>query len=250
MSEEKKQLSRAPDTVRNSLLRHGYSIGKILGTGAYATVRVATTLDCNQKEVAVKLVNKSSAPQDVLHKFLPREIDILKKIHHPNVVKLLDVIQTENFVCLVMEYAQGGDLLDFINARRNLSNHLARKLFLDLILGVEACHSMQIVHRDLKCENLLIDSQQKLIISDFGFARQHEGQRFETYCGSYAYAAPEVILGEPYIGTGAYIWSMGVILYAMVVGRLPFKDSDVKLYCLTLHHVLHSLHVSKNRAEI
>ena len=85
---------------------------------------------------------------------------------------------------------------------------------------------MKIVHRDLKCENLLLDSQQRLKISDFRFARQQEGKKLETYCGSRAYAPPEIITGEPYQGEMADIWSMGVILYAMVAGRLPFKDSD------------------------
>ena len=101
-------------------------------------------------------------------------------------------------------------------------------MFRDLIEGISNCHRWGIVHRDLKCENLLIDKDNHLKIADFGFARTYEGRELETYCGSFAYAAPEIILGQPYNGVMTDIWSMGVILYAMVCGRLPFRDTNVK----------------------
>lgn len=202
-------------------------MGRTLGSGAYAKVKIANALKLN-KQVAVKIIDKKAAPKDVITKFLPREIHALKTVDHDNVVKLIDVINTESQVFLVMELAELGDLLDYINSRRYLSESMARNLFSDLVNAIGKCHSLGIVHRDLKCENLLLDSQMRLKISDFGFARTHVGQNLETYCGSYAYAAPEVILGNPYDGEKADVWSMGVVLYAMVVGRLPFKDTDVK----------------------
>ena len=207
------------------LYRHGYILGRTLGSGSYAKVKSARSVKLN-KEVAIKIFSKRSAPTDFLEKFLPREIEAMRKVEHKNCVKLHDVIYTDDYTFMIMELAEGGDLLDFINSRKYLSEKTARILFSDLVSGISQCHLMKIVHRDLKCENLLLDSQQRLKISDFGFARPHEGKKLETYCGSRAYAPPEIIMGEPYNGEMADIWSMGVILYAMVAGRLPFKDSD------------------------
>ena len=217
----------SPNSAKYGLHRRGYILGRTLGSGAYAKVKSAHAVKLSKK-VAVKIINKKTAPKDMLSKFLPREVETLKAVEHENVIKLHEVIETDDLAYLVLELAESGDLLDFINSRKYLSEQTARNLFKDLVSGMSKCHSMNIVHRDLKCENLLLDSQFRLKISDFGFARRHEGKLLETYCGSYAYAAPEVIMGDPYIGEAADIWSMGVILYAMVVGRLPFKDSDVK----------------------
>lgn len=209
---------------------HGYILGKSLGSGAYAKVKAATRLKDpgRGKECAIKIIDKTTAPPDVITKFIPREIDVLKSLDHKYIIKLLDVIDTPRTMYLIMELAESGDLLDFINVKRYLSERIARTLFKDLVEGMEHCHSKNIVHRDLKCENLLLDSKYRLKISDFGFARRTQGNNLETYCGSYAYAAPEVILGTPYIGEAADIWSMGIVLYAMMAGKLPFKDSDVR----------------------
>ena len=216
------------ENAKYGLYQHGYILGQTLGSGSYGKVKCARSLKLKM-EVAVKMVSKKSAPKDILTKFLPREIEALRKVEHKNTVKLYEVIHTNDYICLVMELAENGDLLDFINSRKYLSEKTARALFTDLVDGISKCHEMNVVHRDLKCENLLLDSQHRLLISDFGFARTLEGkQLLETSCGSYAYAAPEVIMGDSYKGESADIWSMGVILYAMVTGRLPFKDSDVK----------------------
>ena len=209
------------------LRHHGYALGKTLGSGSYGKVKAAHCLKTN-KSVAVKMISKKSAPKDYLDRFLSREVDVLRTVEHENVVKLHDVFETNDYTCLVMDMAENGDLLDYINSRRYLSEHMARMFFTDLVNGMEECHKLGVVHRDLKCENLLLDSQLRIKIADFGFARKQTGQNLETYCGSFAYAAPEVILGDPYHGAKADIWSMGVILYAMVVGRLPFRDTDVK----------------------
>lgn len=218
------------------LHQYGYILGRTLGTGAYAKVKKAIDLNNHGRRVAIKIVNKKKAPRDVVTKFLPREIRTLQMIVHDNVIKCFDVIDTDDALYIVMEIADGGDLLDYINKRTRLTESVARLLFHDLLCGVEKCHTMSIVHRDLKCENLLLSGKMILKISDFGFARELDGKNLETYCGSYAYAAPEVILGQPYVGEPADIWSMGVILYAMVVGRLPFKDNDVKTLLSEISH--------------
>ncbi len=230
-----KRTSSTPNALYG-LHQHGYILGRTLGTGAYAKVKKAIDLNNHGRRVAIKIVNKKKAPRDVVHKFLPREVKTLRMIVHDNVIKCYDVIDTNDALYIVMEIADGGDVLDYINKRTRLTESVARLLFHDLLSGIEHCHTMSIVHRDLKCENLLLSSQMILKISDFGFAREVDGKNLETYCGSYAYAAPEVILGQPYIGEPADIWSMGVILYAMVVGRLPFKDNDVKTLLSEISH--------------
>lgn len=212
-----------------ALHRRGYILdgGNTLGSGAYAKVKVGTALKMNQ-QVAIKIVNKLSTPKEVVERFLPREIETMKAVDNEHIVKLFEVIETPETIFFVMELADRGDLLDFINERKYLSERLARGFFSDLVKGIDHCHTRGVVHRDLKCENLLLDSHMRLKISDFGFARKFNGN-LRTFCGSFAYAAPEVILGNPYNGPLADIWSMGVILYAMVTGRLPFKDTSTSV---------------------
>ena len=216
----------------NSLMvlhRRGYVLdgGTTLGTGAYAKVKVGTSLKMNI-QVAIKIVNKLATPKEVVERFLPREIETMKAVSNEHVIKLYEVIETPETIFFIMELADKGDLLDFINERKYLSERLARGFFSDLVQGIDHCHTRGVVHRDLKCENLLLDSHMRLKITDFGFARKFDGN-LKTFCGSFAYAAPEVILGNPYNGPLADIWSMGVILYAMVTGRLPFKDTSTSV---------------------
>lgn len=212
-----------------ALHRRGYILdgGNTLGSGAYAKVKVGTALKMNM-QVAIKIVNKLSTPKEVVERFLPREIETMKAVDNEHIVRLYEVIETPETIFFIMELADRGDLLDFINERKYLSERLARGFFSDLVKGIDHCHTRGVVHRDLKCENLLLDSHMRLKISDFGFARKYNSN-LKTFCGSFAYAAPEVILGNPYNGPLADIWSMGVILYAMVTGRLPFKDTSTSV---------------------
>ncbi|KAF9508795.1 hypothetical protein BS47DRAFT_1350040 [Hydnum rufescens UP504] len=137
-----------------------------------------------------------------------REIEVLRTIKHPNIVRLYDVIETDKYIGIVLEYASGGELFDHILAHRFLKEKDASKLFAQLISGI--------VHRDLKLENLLLDRNRNVIITDFGFANR---------CGSPCYAAPELVISEGlYVGSAVDIWSCGVILYAMLAGYLPFDD--------------------------
>ena len=215
--------------ITQLLYRHGYVVEKTIGSGAYAKVKLAHCARNSTKKVAIKVVDKKKAPGDVIKRFLPRELEAMRTLRHqPRIIQLVDVLTTEGEICIVMELAEKGDLLDYINAHQRLSETCAKRMFRDLIEGISNCHRWGIVHRDLKCENLLIDKDNHLKIADFGFARTYEGRELETYCGSFAYAAPEIILGQPYNGVMTDIWSMGVILYAMVCGRLPFRDTNVK----------------------
>ena len=147
---------------------------------------------------------------------------------HPNIVRLYDVIETDKYIGIILEYASGGELFDHILAHRYLKEKDACKLFAQLISGVWYIHQKKIVHRDLKLENLLLDRHRNVIITDFGFANRFEHRQddlMQTSCGSPCYAAPELVISEGlYVGSAVDIWSCGVILYAMLAGYLPFDD--------------------------
>ena len=149
-------------------------------------------------------------------------------LKHPNIVRLYDVIETDKYIGIILEYASGGELFDHILAHRYLRERDAAKLFSQLISGVWYIHQKKIVHRDLKLENLLLDKNRNVIITDFGFANRFEHRAddlMQTSCGSPCYAAPELVISEGlYVGSAVDIWSCGVILYAMLAGYLPFDD--------------------------
>ncbi|XP_025832159.1 testis-specific serine/threonine-protein kinase 3-like isoform X2 [Agrilus planipennis] len=213
---------------------HGYYLGKTIGSGSYATVRVAHS-ERHEGNVAVKIVSKFTAPADYLKKFLPREIEVVKGLKHPNLIRFLQAIETTHRVYIVMEYAENGSLLDIIRRDSHIDEIRSRKWFRQLVEAVEYCHERGVVHRDIKCENLLMDNDYNIKLSDFGFARGHLRQKnnqvqlSETFCGSYAYASPEILKGVPYNPQMSDVWSMGVVLYAMVFGRLPFDDTNYNL---------------------
>nr|XP_031837288.1 testis-specific serine/threonine-protein kinase 4-like [Nomia melanderi] len=210
---------------------HGYCLGKTIGAGSYATVKVANS-DRHACQVAVKIISKFQAPGEYLRKFLPREIEVVKGLKHPNLIRFLQAIETTHRVYIIMEYAKNGSLLDTIKRDTYIDELRSRRWFRQLLEAIDYCHGRGIVHRDVKCENLLMDSNFNIKLSDFGFAR---GQMIskngitplsETFCGSYAYASPEILKGIPYLPQLSDIWSMGVVLYAMVYGRLPFDDTN------------------------
>ncbi|XP_070576328.1 testis-specific serine/threonine-protein kinase 4-like [Ptychodera flava] len=209
-------------------------MGETLGHGSYATVKWAVSAK-HKCKVAIKIVSKRKAPEDYLAKFLPREIEVIKHLKHPNLICFLQSIETTSRMYLIMEMAENGDLLDYIKAHGAIPETQAGIWFHQLVDGIEYCHSQGVVHRDLKCENLLLNKHNNLKITDFGFARGNmkprEGRIIlsETYCGSYAYAPPEILRGIPYDPHVSDIWSMGVILFTMIFGRLPFDDTNHKV---------------------
>lgn len=183
------------------LERYGYQLGDILGKGSYAVVRKAYSRR-HKKYVAVKIVCKKKAPEDFLSKFLPREIKVLKRLRHPHVISLIEVIETNTRMYIITDLAESGDLLEYIRKYGAVPEATAKQLFKQLLIGINYVHSEDVVHRDLKCENLLLDKENNIIISDFGFARDNltsaTGKRklCHTYCGSYAYAPPEILKGR------------------------------------------------------
>ena len=213
----------------------GIIVGKTLGSGSYATVKSA--YDINRKhKVAVKIINKKKAFEEYLTKFLPREIEAMRGIgNHANVVAFYQIIETTSRYFFMMELADGGDLLEAIRTKKMIEEGQAGIWFTHLYDGLYHLHTKGFVHRDIKCENLLLDKENNLKITDFGFAKKivksKSGQlaTSETYCGSYAYAAPEILKGQPYDAGLAEVWSTGVVLYTMV-------SSDKQQYVITPMH--------------
>ncbi|XP_066465983.1 testis-specific serine/threonine-protein kinase 1-like [Tiliqua scincoides] len=216
------------------LKKRGYVMGINLGEGSYAKVKSAYSdrLKCN---VAVKIIDKKKAPKDFLERFLPREIEMLARVKHYAIIKTYEIFETsDGKVYIVTELGVQGDLLEFIKKRGALPEDVARKMFFQLASAIKYCHELDIVHRDLKCENLLLDKDFNIKLTDFGFAkrleRDDEGRVVfsKTFCGSAAYAAPEVLQGIPYQPKVYDIWSLGVVLFIMVCGSMPYDDSNIK----------------------
>lgn len=169
-----------------------------------------TPLCSSTLKLALKVVNKKAASRDYLTKFLPREIDILQKISHPYIIQCHSIVETEKQAFFLMDLAQNGDLLDYINSRRRLPEHESRFLFGQIAEGIDYLHSNNICHRDLKCENILLAKNMTVRIADFGFACDLSASPTKTPCGSYSYAAPELFSRptEHYDGKKADVWSM------------------------------------------
>ncbi|XP_071974175.1 serine/threonine-protein kinase BRSK2 isoform X5 [Engystomops pustulosus] len=204
-----------------------YRLEKTLGKGQTGLVKLGVHCVTCQK-VAIKIVNREKLSESVLMK-VEREIAILKLIEHPHVLKLHDVYENKKYLYLVLEHVSGGELFDYLVKKGRLTPKEARKFFRQIISALDFCHSHSICHRDLKPENLLLDEKNNIRIADFGMASLQVGDSLlETSCGSPHYACPEVIRGEKYDGRKADIWSCGVILFALLVGALPFDDDNLR----------------------
>ncbi|XP_004628092.1 testis-specific serine/threonine-protein kinase 2 isoform X2 [Octodon degus] len=216
------------------LKKKGYIAGINLGKGSYAKVKSAYS-ERLKFNVAVKIIDRKKTPTDFVERFLPREMDILATVNHRSIIKTYEIFETsDGRIYIVMELGVQGDLLEFIKCRGALHEDVARKMFRQLSSAVKYCHDLDIVHRDLKCENLLLDKDFNIKLSDFGFSKRclRDGcgriVLSKTFCGSAAYAAPEVLQGIPYQPKVYDIWSLGVILYIMVCGCMPYDDSNIK----------------------
>ncbi|EEP82249.1 hypothetical protein UREG_07114 [Uncinocarpus reesii 1704] len=236
-----------------------YILGQTLGEGEFGKVRLGWKRD-GSVQVAIKLIRRETLGNNPSR--LPkihREIAILRELSHPNIVRLHEMVETDRHIGIILEYASGGELFDYILNQRYLKDHAARRLFAQLVSGVGYLHKKGIVHRDLKLENLLLDQNRNIIITDFGFANtfnpadelseeieynlmnrefvkrmrldrpdakgMRRGDLMQTSCGSPCYAAPELVVSDSlYTGRKVDVWSCGVILYAMLAGYLPFDD--------------------------
>ncbi|KAJ3193837.1 MAP microtubule affinity-regulating kinase 1 [Irineochytrium annulatum] len=203
-----------------------YDLDKAIGEGNFAKVKLATHCLTGEK-VAVKIIDKEKLDKVTARKLF-REVRIMKLLNHPHIVRLYEVIDTPKELYLIMEYAAGGEIFDYLVAHGRMKEKDARRHFRQIISAMEYCHNLHIIHRDLKAENLLLDASMNVKIADFGFSNQFSpGQRLNTWCGSPPYAAPELFQGKEYTGPEVDIWSLGVVLYVLVCGSLPFDGSSL-----------------------
>ncbi|XP_023807247.1 MAP/microtubule affinity-regulating kinase 3 isoform X15 [Oryzias latipes] len=204
-----------------------YRLLKTIGKGNFAKVKLARHI-LTGREVAIKIIDKTQLNPNSLQKLF-REVRIMKILNHPNIVKLFEVIETDRTLYLVMEYASGGEVFDYLVAHGRMKEKEARAKFRQIVSAVQYCHQKHIVHRDLKAENLLLDADMNIKIADFGFSNEFTlGNKLDTFCGSPPYAAPELFQGKKYDGPEVDVWSLGVILYTLVSGSLPFDGQNLK----------------------
>ncbi|KAJ7040690.1 Pkinase-domain-containing protein [Mycena alexandri] len=200
-----------------------YTLGKVIGEGAYGKVRMGTHR-LTSVRVAIKQIPKAMSAS------LTREIHHHRQLHHPHVTQMYEVIATESSIWIVTELCCGGELFDYLVEKGRLSEDETKVIFGQLCLAVGYLHDKGIVHRDLKLENVLLDERCRVKLGDFGFTREFErGALMETFCGTTGYASPEMLQGRKYLGPEVDIWSLGIILYCLLTGTLPFDDDDENL---------------------
>ena len=215
-------------------------MGKTIGEGTFGKVKRGTHILTGER-VAVKVLEKDRIVEVADVERVSREIQILKRVRHKNIIHLYEVIDTPRQIYLMMEFLDGGELFDYIVAHQRVKEPEAADFFCQIVRGVDYLHSVHVIHRDLKPENLLMVrtpvGRWQIKVVDFGLSNTNEGNRLlKTACGSPCYAAPEMIAGHRYEGALVDLWSLGVVLFAMVCGYLPFEDPDTsKLYDKILH---------------
>lgn len=218
--------------------KHGFSFGNKIGCGAFATVNTAMYSKSTEQDkrrrvkLACKIIDQSQTSSDYLTKFLPRELEILTKIDHPNLIQVHSIFQRKQKIYIFMQNAECGDLFRFIRDNGVVKQTWTKYWFYQLASAIQYLHSINIAHRDLKCENILLSRHMNVKVSDFGFAKICKPRRMDmielsrTFCGSIAYAAPEILMNQPYDPKRSDVWSMGVILFIMMFGSMPFDDSS------------------------
>ncbi|KAJ0681296.1 putative protein kinase CAMK-CAMKL-CHK1 family [Helianthus annuus] len=218
-----------PATEKNLLGK--YELGQLLGYGAFAKVYYGWDIESKQS-FAIKAINKQRIMKGGLTGHVKREISAMRRLHHPNIVRLQEVLASQKKIYFVLEFAKGGELFSKVSKSR-FSEDLSRRYFQQLISAIGYCHSRGVYHRDLKPENLLLDENWNLKVTDFGLSAvtcddqvQSDGL-LHTMCGTPAYVAPEILAKKGYDGAKVDIWSCGIILYVLNAGFLPFNDPNL-----------------------
>ncbi|KXN69052.1 kinase-like protein, partial [Conidiobolus coronatus NRRL 28638] len=209
-----------------------FQIGKTLGEGSYGKVKLIVNVATHEK-LAVKIIKRFVPPDEKgrngrggkpFEQRILREANLTRFLNHDNIVPLRDCRITKTHFYLFYEYVPGCQLTDKIG-RNGLDKEQARKYFDQIVEGIGYCHSNFVVHRDIKVENIMIDTHDRVRIIDFGLANFFDQKtNLNTFCGSLQYSAPEIMRGDPYVGPEVDIWSLGVVLFAMLTGTLPFED--------------------------
>ncbi|XP_077132501.1 NUAK family SNF1-like kinase 1 [Ranitomeya variabilis] len=210
-------------------IKHRFQLLETLGRGTYGKVKRGLDKSTGMM-VAVKSIQKDKITDELDRVHLQREIEITALLKHEHIIQVFEVFESPDKIIIVMEYASSGELYDFINNKHQLPESDARRFFRQIVSAVHYCHKNGIVHRDIKLENILLDENLNVKLADFGLSNlYHKNQVLETYCGSPLYASPEIVKGLPYRGPEVDCWALGVLLYALIYGSMPFDDSNYKI---------------------
>ncbi|KAJ5067246.1 protein kinase [Anaeramoeba ignava] len=246
-------MSRYSNFSHHKKVVGNYLLLKTIGKGSFGKVKLGKHI-LTGSQVAIKIIDKSLISiRKGAEQRLKNELKILQEIKHPNVISLYEIIETKSFVYLITQYASGGELFDFIVSHGRLEEPLTRKFFRQIIDAVDFCHSHNIAHRDIKPENILLDEKLNIKIIDFGLSSFISSNGLcKTCCGSPSYSAPELIKGNIYDPIKADIWSMGVLLYALLCGKLPFPGTTTKEICESILSAKFSVpsHVSESAKDL
>ncbi|XP_043081218.1 NUAK family SNF1-like kinase 1 [Puntigrus tetrazona] len=217
-------------------LKRRFEVLETLGRGTYGKVKRAVERQCG-KTVAIKSIRKERLRDDLDKAHIQREIEISASLVHPHIIRLYEVFESRDRIVMVMEYASGGELYEYIQDRQRLSEEEARHFFRQITSAVQYCHQNGVVHRDLKLENILLDTDLNVKLADFGLSNRYtRGRCLDTFCGSPLYASPEIINGLPYRGPEVDCWSLGVLLYALVYGSMPFDGTTYSVLKEQIRH--------------
>ncbi|XP_060691101.1 NUAK family SNF1-like kinase 1 [Hemiscyllium ocellatum] len=209
-------------------LKHRYAILQTVGRGAYGKVQKALET-ATGRTVAIKSVRKDKFQEELDRIHIQREMEIMSSLNHPNIIRIYEVFENKDKIIIVMDYCSNGELYDYVNEHHRLSENEARRAFRQIVSAIHYCHKKGIVHRDLKLENILLDESFNVKLADFGLSNlYHKDQLLETYCGSPLYASPEIVNGFPYQGPEVDCWALGVLLYTLVYGTMPFDSRSYK----------------------
>lgn len=230
------EMLRATGALAQQPIVGDYLVGRTLGEGSFAKVKIGTHLLTGTK-VALKIINKKSITDPYVAKNLHREAAIMGRLNHKHIVRLYEVIETEQLYVLVQEYCPGGQVLDYIVVRNRLSEKDARRFMRQLVSALDHMHRHGVSHRDMKPENMLLDKDKNIKLIDFGLSNSFDSpqEQLHTRCGSFEYSAPELIGAKPYSGAAVDVFTLGVNMYAMLTGELPFQSDNISVvYALQL----------------
>jgi len=220
----------SPSQIDPTAVVGDYSLFRLVGEGQFGSVFQAIH-NITGATVAVKMIAKKKLTPETL-RMVENEVAIMKLLWHPSVIHFYERLETPEHICLAMEYASHGSLMDLVSRNKRLPEDVARKYFRQVVRAVGYIHSRHVVHRDIKAENLLLDERMNIKLVDFGLSCTFTpGEHLKTFCGSPTYASPELVQRKSYVGPEVDCWSLGVLLYYMLVGSLPFTGTTfVDLY--------------------
>lgn len=217
------------DDFKEGTIVGRYEIINFLGKGAFSQVFKAAHIEANI-DVAIKIIKKSTLVDEQIIALTDHEIEIMQKFSHPFIIEFFEKFEDENFIYIVMELVEPGNCLNYVNSTGKLTEPVAQHYFCEILSAIDYLHNeCGLIHRDIKAENVLIDQYNNIRIIDFGFTSEIENVNplFATACASPAYTAPEVLRGKPQ-NQESDVWALGVLLFAIVSGSLPFHDENMQ----------------------